>query len=100
MMGPGWAEGCPSCSFLADHFDGVLTHLGAPRRDPDGGRPRAARKIDAFKHRMGWQFPWVSWYGTEFNRDFHVSFTPEEVASGKMYYNYADQLFPSEEGRG
>ena len=100
MMGPGWVEGCPSCSFLMDHLDGVLPHLA----NRDVTLVAVARaplaEIDAFKRRMGWQFPWVSSYGTAFNRDFHVSFTKDEVASGKMHYNYAEQLFPSEEGPG
>ena len=100
MMGPGWVEGCPSCSFLMDHLDGVLPHLA----NRDVALVAVSRaplaEIDAFKRRMGWQFHWVSSYETAFNRDFHVSFTKDEVASGKMHYNYAEQLFPSEEGPG
>lgn len=100
MMGPGWAEGCPSCSFLMDHLDGVLTHLANRDVTLVAVSRAPLAEIDAFKRRMGWQFPWVSSYGTAFNRDFHVSFTKDEVASGKMHYNYAEQLFPSEEGPG
>ena len=100
MMGPGWAEGCPSCSFLMDHLDGVLPHLANRDVTLVAVSRAPLAEIDAFKRRMGWQFPWVSLYGTAFNRDFHVSFTKDEVASGKMHYNYAEQLFPSEEGPG
>lgn len=100
MMGPGWAEGCPSCSFLMDHLDGVLPHLATRDVTLVAVSRAPLAEIDAFKRRMGWQFPWVSSYGTAFNRDFHVSFTKDEVASGKMHYNYAEQLFPSEEGPG
>lgn len=100
MMGPGWVEGCPSCSFLMDHLDGVLPHLANRDVTLVAVSRAPLAEIDAFKRRMGWQFPWVSSYGTAFNRDFHVSFTQDEVASGKMHYNYAEQLFPSEEGPG
>ena len=100
MMGPGWAEGCPSCSFLMDHLDGVLPHLANRDVTLVAVSRAPLAEIDTFKRRMGWQFPWVSSYGTAFNRDFHVSFTKDEVASGKMHYNYAEQLFPSEEGPG
>ncbi len=100
MMGPGWVEGCPSCSFLMDHLDGVLPHLANRDVTLVAVSRAPLAEIDAFKQRMGWQFPWVSSYGTAFNRDFHVSFTKDEVASGKMHYNYAEQLFPSEEGPG
>ena len=100
MMGPGWVEGCPSCSFLMDHLDGVLPHLANRDVSLVAVSRAPLAEIDAFKRRMGWQFRWVSSYGTAFNRDFHVSFTRDEVASGKMHYNYAEQLFPSEEGPG
>ena len=100
MMGPGWVEGCPSCSFLMDHLDGALPHLANRDVTLVAVSRAPLAEIDAFKRRMGWQFPWVSSYGTAFNRDFHVSFTKDEVASGKMHYNYAEQLFPSEEGPG
>jgi predicted dithiol-disulfide oxidoreductase (DUF899 family) len=100
MLGPGWAEGCPSCSFLADHFDGAVPHLA--QRDVSFAVVSRApvAEIAAFKKRMGWSFPWVSSNGTSFNRDFHVSFTPEEKAGGKVYYNYALTEFPSEEAPG
>ena len=100
MFGPGWEQGCPSCSFLADHFDGAALHL-AQRDVTLAAVSRAPLpQIDAFKKRMGWRFKWVSSHGNDFNRDFHVSFTPDELASGEVYYNYAMGKFPSEEAPG
>jgi predicted dithiol-disulfide oxidoreductase (DUF899 family) len=100
MFGPGWNAGCPSCSYLADHFDGPSIHL-ANRDVALAVISRAPlAEIDAFKRRMGWKFHWVSSFGTDFNYDYHVSFTPEEQAKGKVNYNYELTEFPSEEGPG
>ena len=100
MFGPDWKEGCPSCSFVSDHLDGAVPHLAA--RDVSlvmvSRAPLA--KIEAFKKRMGWRFPWVSSFGSDFNYDFHVSFKPEEKAQGKVNYNYTLQEFPSDEAPG
>src|ERR1035441_8086681 len=83
MLGPDWKEGCPSCSYLADHFDGANIHLA--QRDVSfvvvSRAPMA--EIAAYQKRMGWKFEWRSSYGSDFNHDFHVSFTPEEKARGK-----------------
>jgi predicted dithiol-disulfide oxidoreductase (DUF899 family) len=83
MFGPGWEAGCPSCSYLADHFDGSLVHLA--NRDVAlvvvSRAPIA--EIEAFKKRMGWRFKWVSSFGNDFNHDYHVSFTKEETAQSK-----------------
>jgi predicted dithiol-disulfide oxidoreductase (DUF899 family) len=100
MFGSDWKEGCPSCSFTSDHIDGALAHLAA--RDVTVAMVSRAplAKIEAFKKRMGWRFQWVSSYGSDFNADFHVSFTKEEMARGKVNYNYAMQEFPSEEAPG
>jgi predicted dithiol-disulfide oxidoreductase (DUF899 family) len=100
MFGPGWEQGCPSCSFLADHFDGAALHLA--QRDVTLVVVSRAplSQIEAFKKRMGWRFKWVSSHGNDFNRDFHVSFTPDELARGEVYYNYAMGKFPSEEAPG
>jgi predicted dithiol-disulfide oxidoreductase (DUF899 family) len=100
MFGPEWQEGCPSCSFVSDHIDGTLAHLAA--RDVTMVMVSRAplAKIEAFKQRMGWRFKWVSSYGSDFNPDFRVSFTKEEMAQGKVNYNYTLQEFPSEEGPG
>jgi predicted dithiol-disulfide oxidoreductase (DUF899 family) len=100
MLGPGWPQGCPSCSYLADHFDGAAIHL-ANRDTTLAVISRAPiAEIEAFKKRMGWKFPWVSAFHSDFNYDYHVSFTPEERASGKVYYNYTVDEFPAEEGPG
>jgi predicted dithiol-disulfide oxidoreductase (DUF899 family) len=100
MFGPEWPEGCPSCSFLADHFDGSVAHLAA--RDVRLAVVSRAPmpRIEAFKKRMGWRFKWVSSYGNDFNRDYQVSGTKEEIAAGPAYYNYTMQQFPSEERPG
>jgi len=100
MLGPGWEAGCPSCSYLADHFDGMTVHLA--NRDTTlvviSHAPLA--EIEAFKKRMGWKFEWVSSFGSDFNFDYHVSFTPEERASGQGEYNDATSPPFSEEGPG
>jgi predicted dithiol-disulfide oxidoreductase (DUF899 family) len=88
MMGPGWSEGCVGCSFELDHLDGILVHLA--QRDVSLVVVSRAPlpEITAFKERMRWHVKWVSSCGSDFNFDFHVSFTPEEVAKGEGYYNY------------
>ncbi len=100
MFGPDWQEGCPSCSFLADHFDGVVTHLA--QRDVAFVVVSHAPlpQIEAFKRRMGWNFKWVSSFGSDFNYDYQVSFTPEQRANGGVTYNYEQGEFPSEEAPG
>src|SRR5262249_54548988 len=97
MLGPNWEQGCPSCSYVADHFDGMLPHL-AHRDVTFIAVSRAPYdQIAAFQQRMGWRFKWVSSYGCEFNRDFQVSFTLDEVANNRAYYNYEVGRFPREE---
>lgn len=100
MLGPGWKEGCPSCSLLSDHFDGALVHLAARdvRLAVVSRAPFA--EIAPFKARMGWRFHWVSSHGTDFNHDFHVSFSKEQVAKGSLYYNFETSAFGSEEAGG
>ena len=96
MFAPGWEQGCPSCSFMADHTDGMTVHL-AQRDVTFVAVSRAPlADIERFRHRMGWRFTWVSSFGSDFNHDFHVSFTPEE-AKGQIFYNYALQPFECEE---
>ena len=100
MFGPDWQEGCPSCSFIMDHTDGALTHL-AQRDVSFAAISRAPiSKIEAFKKRLGWKFNWVSSYGCDFNYDYHVSFTPEQKAQGKVEYNFDLLEFPSAEAPG
>ncbi|MEP6723736.1 MAG: DUF899 family protein, partial [Variovorax sp.] len=99
-FGPGWEQGCPSCSFMADHIAGMQVHL--EHRDVTllvvSRAPLA--EIERFRKRMGWQFKWVSSHGSDFNFDFGVSFTPEAMARGEVYYNYSVRPFPSEEAPG
>jgi predicted dithiol-disulfide oxidoreductase (DUF899 family) len=100
MFGPGWKEGCPSCSFLSDQIDGSVVHLAHRNVTLLAVSRAPLSEIDAFKKRMGWRFKWVSSYGNDFNRDYNVSFTSDEMASGKVYYNYQQREFPSEEAPG
>ena len=88
MLGPDWEAGCPGCSFLSDHVDGTLPHLNnhdvtwvAVSRAP-------LAKIEAYKKRMGWKFPWVSSFDNSFNFDYHVSFSPDDLAKDKVFYNF------------
>ncbi|WP_332776110.1 DUF899 domain-containing protein [Polaromonas sp.] len=100
MFGPGWEQGCPSCSFMADHTGGMKIHL--EHRDVNFVAVSRATlpEIERFRQRMGWQFKWVSSNGNDFNYDFHVSFTPQERATGAVNYNYGMVEFPSEEAPG
>jgi predicted dithiol-disulfide oxidoreductase (DUF899 family) len=100
MFGPGWEQGCPSCSFMADHTDGMTIHL-AHRDITFVAVSRAPlADIQRFRQRMGWQFEWVSSNGSDFNYDFAVSFTQEQLAAGEVDYNYAKTAFPAEEAPG
>ena len=89
MFNPDRAEGCKHCSFWADNFNGIPIHL--KHRDATfvaiSRAPLA--KLEAFKQRMGWSFKWVSSFQNDFNYDYHVSFTPEVIKSGAVFYNYA-----------
>ncbi len=100
MFGSGWKEGCPSCSFLADSFDALLPHLAARDTTLVAVSRATLPEIEAFKKRMGWKFKWVSSFGNDFNSDYHVSFSKDEMARGKVYYNFAVTEFPSEEAPG
>ena len=88
MLGPDWEAGCPGCSFLSDHLDGTLPHLNHHDVTLVAVSRAPLPKIEAYKRRMGWRFPWVSSHGSDFNHDFHVSFTKDELASGKVFYNF------------
>jgi len=100
MFGPDWQEGCPSCSYMADHTDGMLPHLAARDVTMVAVSRAPLAKIEAFKKRLGWHFKWVSSNGSDFNSDFHVSFSKEELAQGKVNYNFTMQEFPSAEAPG
>ena len=97
MFGPGWEQGCPSCSYMADHSDGMSVHLA--HRDVTllvvSRAPLA--EIERFRQRMSWQFKWVSSNASDFNFDFSVSFTPEEKLKNKITYNYGTQPFEWDE---
>ena len=88
MLGPGWDEGCPSCSFWADNFEGTAMHLAA--RDTTFAVVARAPlpEIDAYKTRMGWTFPWFSSHDSRFNFDMGVSFTAEDIESGSALQNH------------
>ena len=97
MLGPGWEQGCPSCSFMADHIGGMEVHL-AHRDVSFVAISRATlAEIERFRQRMGWDFKWVSSNANDFNYDFRVSFKPEEQATGSIHYNYMKQPFATEE---
>ena len=100
MFGPEWQEGCPSCSFNMDHADGALIDLAQRDVTLTAVSRAPLPKIEAFRKRMGWRFNWVSSNQSDFNRDFHVAFTKDELATGKVYYNYQMGAFPSEEAPG
>src|ERR1700756_5014987 len=99
MFGPDWDEPCERCSFNMDHVDGALIHLG--QRDVTFIAVSRApiTKIEPFKKRMGWRFNWVSSFGNDFNRDYGVSFTKEELEKG-VYYNFGTTPFPVNEAPG
>jgi predicted dithiol-disulfide oxidoreductase (DUF899 family) len=88
MLSPGWAAGCPGCSFLSDHIDGALPHLEHHDVTMTAVSRAPLAEIEAYKARMGWRFPWVSAFGSDFNYDFHVSLDKDELARGRGLYNY------------
>jgi predicted dithiol-disulfide oxidoreductase (DUF899 family) len=100
MLGPGWKDPCVGCSFEMDHVDGTLIHL----ENHDVSYVVVARapypEIAAVHQRMGWQFKWLSSFGSDFNYDFNASFTPEQIATGKATYNYREGAKPAEEMSG
>jgi predicted dithiol-disulfide oxidoreductase (DUF899 family) len=97
MLGPDWKEGCPSCSLLADHFDGSIPHLNARDVTLVVVSRAPLEQIQAFQKRMGWKFKWVSSNGTDFNFDYHVSQSEKDKAAGETEYNYTRQQFPADE---
>lgn len=100
MFAPGWEQGCKSCSYMADHNDGAIPHMA--QRDTSFVVVSRAplSDIQRFRQRMDWKFEWVSSYGTDFNHDFGVNFTQDEVSAGRVNYNYIVQPFPHEEAPG
>jgi predicted dithiol-disulfide oxidoreductase (DUF899 family) len=100
MYGPNWEEGCPSCSFWADNFNGIDIHL----RHRDANLVVVSRaglaQLQAYRRRMGWDFKWVSSLGNNFNHDYHVSFTAAEMEKAEMFYNFKIGSFPADEAPG
>ncbi|MBS0196405.1 MAG: thioredoxin family protein [Planctomycetes bacterium] len=90
MFDPTWSQGCMSCSFIADHYNGIVIHLA--HRDISFVTVSKApiAKIEQFRARMGWTFPWVSGANSDFGRDFGVSFTDQELTRGDAVYNFTD----------
>ena len=91
MFDPSWTDGCKSCSFWADNFNNAIVHLN--QRDVSMVAISRApwEKLHAFQQRMGWTFKWLSSFSNDFNYDYHVSFTQEEITKGEGYYNYAQR---------
>jgi predicted dithiol-disulfide oxidoreductase (DUF899 family) len=96
MFGPDWEAGCVGCSFFSDHVDAMLPHLNHHDVTYVAVSRAPLEKIAAYKQRMGWKFPWVSSFGSDFNFDFHVSFTPDDLAKETIRYNFTD--LPREAG--
>jgi predicted dithiol-disulfide oxidoreductase (DUF899 family) len=97
MLGPGWKQGCVGCSFGADHVAGALVHLDQKDVRYVAVSRATLPEIEAFQKRMGWQFKWVSSHGSDFNYDFNVSFTKEQIAAGRGFYNFEETKPYSEE---
>ncbi len=100
MYGPNWAEGCPSCSFWADNFNDSVVHLNHRDITLLAVSRAELETLEDYKERMGWSFKWVSSFENDFNRDYHVSFTSDEMKNGEMDYNFRITQFPSEEAPG
>jgi len=100
MYGPDWEDGCPSCSFWADNFNGIDIHL----RHRDANLVVISRAgldtLETYKTRMGWSFKWLSSLGSDFNYDYQVSFTADEIEKGEMFYNFNIGNFPADEAPG
>ena len=100
MYGPDWDAGCPSCSFWIDNLDGIDVHLA--HRDTSLVLVSSApwETLDAYRTRMGWNLRWVSSAGSSFNHDYHVTFTPDELAAGTHEYNFRTGGFGGPEAPG
>ena len=101
MFEESWEEGCKSCSFLADHYEPAIVHLANRDVAMVTISKASLEKITLFKKRMGWNFNWLSSENSDFNEDFHVSFTDEELKQGNGYYNFEEsKLFGTKEAPG
>jgi predicted dithiol-disulfide oxidoreductase (DUF899 family) len=100
MFAPGWKEGCAGCSLDVDHLEGALVHLEHHDVTCVAVSRATLPEIEAFRQRMGWRIRWVSSFGSDFNYDYQVSFTKEEIAKGKAFHNYKMQEVEIEEMSG
>lgn len=100
MFGPGWKEGCPGCSFLSDHVDGARQHFEHHDVSYVAVSRAPIDQIQHFQQRMGWGFRWVSSFESDFNFDYRVSFTPEQIAAGEAEYNFQMSPVHGEEAPG
>ncbi len=100
MLGPDWEQGCPSCSFMADHTDGMTLHLAHRDVTMVAVSRAPLSQIERFRERMGWKFKWLSSNGSDFNYDFGVSFRPDALARGEVDYNFHMTSFPGAEAPG
>ena len=97
MYGPDWKEGCPSCSFWADNYNDIVVHLAHRDITLLAVARTSLENIDAYKQRMGWGFKWVSSLENDFNYDYHVSATAEQLEAKSMFYNFGQSDWASEE---
>jgi predicted dithiol-disulfide oxidoreductase (DUF899 family) len=97
MLAPGQKDGCVGCSFEVDHVEGALVHLEHHNVTWVAVARAPLAEIEAYKARMGWRFKWVSSFGSDFNYDFDVSFTPDQLARGEAFYNYRKGPLPLED---
>jgi predicted dithiol-disulfide oxidoreductase (DUF899 family) len=97
MYGPDWEIGCKSCSFWADNFNGIVPHLNARDVSLVAVSRAPLQKLQAQARRFGWTFKWVSSFGNDFNFDYCVSFPPEMLDRGEVFYNYSSQKLNSTE---
>jgi predicted dithiol-disulfide oxidoreductase (DUF899 family) len=100
MFHPDWNAGCKSCSFWADNYNGALAHLAARDTALVAISRAPLETLEAFKQRMGWNFPWVSAVGDDFNRDFGVAFTRDEINAKAKVYNFGTTTFGGEDAPG
>ncbi len=100
MFDPTWEAGCPSCSFWADNFDRIIVHLNQRDVSMIAVSRAPYSKLAVYRKRMGWDFKWLSSLDTDFNFDYHVSFTPEESSKKEAFYNFStqDPYSPEREG--
>ncbi len=88
MFGPDYTAGCPACSAIADGFDGFVVHLANHDVTLSAVSRAPIEKLQAYKRRMGWSFPWASSFGSDFNYDFQAAYTEEQQRSGVVEYNF------------